>query len=86
MMDSPRLHPSITGDPWMTVKVSRHRTAASSDEEVTCPRGRPPCGVCAGGNTICVFYVDESSEAMRKYFMEFVCRDCGNYTTWSYDD
>lgn len=84
--DPPKLHPSIKGDQHMSVHVSRHRTAANSDAARKCPRGARPCGVCAGENVRCIFYEDDSGNAWTKYSMEFLCLDCGNYTTWHYDD
>ena len=70
----------------MTVSVSRRRDANTSDAAVDCPRGPLPCGVCAGENVRCVSYRDDSALAIKKYFMRFLCEDCGNYTSWDYED
>ena len=81
------LHPSIETDHYMMVRVRRVRTAAKSDEAIErSRRGAWLCGVCAGPNTRCIHYKDESCLAMRKYSLEFLCEDCACYTTWDYLD
>ena len=85
-IDNPPLHPSIKGDEYMTVSVRARRTMAPSDDAVDCPRRPLPCGVCAGTNVRCIFYEDDSGDAWRQYRMEYLCEDCGSYTTWRYDD
>ena len=84
--EGPTLHPSIESDQYMTVHVNARRAKAKSDSTVDCPRRPLPCGVCAGTNVLCIFYHDDSGDAWRKYQMEFLCEDCGNYTMWHYDD
>ncbi len=82
----PKLHPTIESDQYMSVSVSRHPARGKYGAIIKCPRGLAPCGVCAGNDVRCIFYEEDSGNAWTNFFMEFRCLDCGNYTTWDYND